>query len=153
MTKDVDTPTSAVASARPREARRGEIGARVEQIGRVEEVEDGVASVSGLPDVGLDELLRFDKGQFGFARRSNAIASAACCSTTSPQSPRATSSTAPATWPECRSARAAWARRRPLGRSDRRPRSGCRGDPCRGRAAGLYTTPSEGGRSGRGVAK
>ncbi len=43
-------------------------GARVEQIGRVEEVEDGVALLSGLPDVGLDELLRFDKGQFGFAQ-------------------------------------------------------------------------------------
>jgi len=43
-------------------------GARVEQIGRVEEVEDGVALISGLPEVGLDELLRFDKGQFGFAQ-------------------------------------------------------------------------------------
>ncbi|OIQ86269.1 ATP synthase subunit alpha [mine drainage metagenome] len=44
------------------------LGPQVEQIGRVEEVGDGIALVSGLPDVRLDELLRFDKGQFGFAQ-------------------------------------------------------------------------------------
>jgi F-type H+-transporting ATPase subunit alpha len=44
------------------------LGPRAEQIGRVEEVGDGVALVSGLPDVRLDELLRFQKGQFGFAQ-------------------------------------------------------------------------------------
>jgi F-type H+-transporting ATPase subunit alpha len=44
------------------------LGPRAEQIGRVEEVGDGIALVSGLPDVRLDELLRFDKGQFGFAQ-------------------------------------------------------------------------------------
>ncbi|MGA2793650.1 MAG: F0F1 ATP synthase subunit alpha, partial [Roseiarcus sp.] len=37
------------------------LGPRAEQIGRVEEVGDGVALVSGLADVRLDELLRFDK--------------------------------------------------------------------------------------------
>ena len=47
---------------------RAELGAKVESIGRVEEIEDGVALVSGLPDVGLDELVRFDGGQFGFAQ-------------------------------------------------------------------------------------
>ena len=47
---------------------RAALGAKVESIGRVEEVEDGVALVSGLPDVGLDELVRFDGGQFGFAQ-------------------------------------------------------------------------------------
>jgi F-type H+-transporting ATPase subunit alpha len=41
---------------------------QAEQIGRVEEVGDGIALVSGLPTVRLDELLRFDKGQFGFAQ-------------------------------------------------------------------------------------
>src|SRR6185312_7712124 len=41
---------------------------RAEQIGRVEEVGDGIALISGLPDTRLDELLRFDKGQFGFAQ-------------------------------------------------------------------------------------
>jgi F-type H+-transporting ATPase subunit alpha len=44
------------------------LGARAEQIGRVEEVGDGIALVSGLPDVRLNELLRFEKGQFGFAQ-------------------------------------------------------------------------------------
>jgi hypothetical protein len=47
---------------------RAALGAKVESIGMVEEVEDGVALVSGLPDVGLDELVRFDGGQFGFAQ-------------------------------------------------------------------------------------
>ena len=44
------------------------LGPRAEQIGRVEDVGDGIALISGLPDVRLDELLRFDKGQFGFAQ-------------------------------------------------------------------------------------
>jgi len=44
------------------------LGAHAEQIGRVEEVGDGIALVSGLPDVRLDELLRFARGQFGFAQ-------------------------------------------------------------------------------------
>ena len=44
------------------------IGPQTEQIGRVEEVGDGIALVSGLPTVRLDELLRFDKGQLGFAQ-------------------------------------------------------------------------------------
>jgi F-type H+/Na+-transporting ATPase subunit alpha len=44
------------------------LGPKVEQVGRVEEVGDGIALVSGMPDVRLDELLRFDRGQFGFAQ-------------------------------------------------------------------------------------
>src|SRR6202046_1334082 len=44
------------------------LGPNADQIGRVEEVGDGIALVSGLPNVRLDELLRFDKGQFGFAQ-------------------------------------------------------------------------------------
>ena len=43
-------------------------GPRTEETGRVEEVGDGIALISGLPSVRLDELLRFDKGQFGFAQ-------------------------------------------------------------------------------------
>lgn len=38
-----------------------------EQVGRVESVADGIALVSGLPDIRLDELVRFERGQFGFA--------------------------------------------------------------------------------------
>jgi F-type H+-transporting ATPase subunit alpha len=44
------------------------LGPEAEQIGRVEEVGDGIALVSGLPNVRLDELLRFGEGQFGFAQ-------------------------------------------------------------------------------------
>lgn len=39
----------------------------VEQIGRVESVADSIALVSGLRNVRLDELVRFDRGQAGFA--------------------------------------------------------------------------------------
>jgi F-type H+/Na+-transporting ATPase subunit alpha len=35
-------------------------------IGRVEKVGDGIARVSGLPDVRLNELLKFDNGRLGF---------------------------------------------------------------------------------------
>jgi F-type H+-transporting ATPase subunit alpha len=44
------------------------LGPRAEHKGRVEEISDGVAMISGLPDVRLDEVLRFEGGQFGFAR-------------------------------------------------------------------------------------
>ncbi|MBR0965623.1 F0F1 ATP synthase subunit alpha [Bradyrhizobium diazoefficiens] len=44
------------------------LGPQSEQIGQVEEVGDGIALISGLPTVQLDELLRFDKGQCGFAQ-------------------------------------------------------------------------------------
>ena len=46
---------------------RVDLGVKVEIIGRVESVADGVAFVSGLPDVRLDELLRFEGGELGFA--------------------------------------------------------------------------------------
>ena len=42
--------------------------ARGESRGRVEEIGDGVAMISGLRDVRLDEVLRFAGGQVGFAR-------------------------------------------------------------------------------------
>jgi F-type H+/Na+-transporting ATPase subunit alpha len=48
--------------------RSAALGPQAEQIGRVEEVGDGIALVSGLPNVRLDELLRFEKGQFGFTQ-------------------------------------------------------------------------------------
>ncbi len=44
------------------------LGPITEHRGRVEEIADGVAMISGLPDVRLDELLRFDAGPFGFAQ-------------------------------------------------------------------------------------
>lgn len=44
------------------------LGPRAEHRGRVEEIGDGVAMISGLRDVRLDEVLRFEGGQIGFAR-------------------------------------------------------------------------------------
>lgn len=35
-------------------------------IGRVEEIADGIARISGLPEVRLNELLQFESGQSGF---------------------------------------------------------------------------------------
>jgi F-type H+-transporting ATPase subunit alpha len=40
---------------------------RAEVVGRVEQVADGIARISGLPHVRLNELLRFEGGQLGFA--------------------------------------------------------------------------------------
>jgi F-type H+-transporting ATPase subunit alpha len=46
---------------------RSRFVAKAESVGRVEHVSDGIASVSGLPDVRLNELLRFEGGRLGFA--------------------------------------------------------------------------------------
>jgi F-type H+-transporting ATPase subunit alpha len=43
------------------------LSAVAEQIGRVESVGDGIAVVSGLPGLRSDELVRFERGQVGFA--------------------------------------------------------------------------------------
>ena len=43
------------------------LGPAAEQVGRVEAVADGIALVSGLPNVRLNELVRFERGQVGFA--------------------------------------------------------------------------------------
>lgn len=42
------------------------------EIGRVERTGDGVAMISGLPGVRLNELVRFDKGQAGFVQTLDA---------------------------------------------------------------------------------
>jgi F-type H+-transporting ATPase subunit alpha len=42
------------------------LGPQSDEIGRVEEIGDGVARISGLPNLRLDELVRFDKGAFGY---------------------------------------------------------------------------------------
>ncbi len=43
------------------------LAAKIEQIGRVQTVADGIVMFSGLPQIHLDELVRFERGQFGFA--------------------------------------------------------------------------------------
>jgi F-type H+-transporting ATPase subunit alpha len=51
-------------------ARVDAVGLRPEfaEIGRVQTIGDGIALIAGLPRVRLNELLRFDKGQFGIAQ-------------------------------------------------------------------------------------
>lgn len=44
------------------------LAAEAEAIGRVVKVADGIARISGLPDVPLGALLKFEGGQFGFAQ-------------------------------------------------------------------------------------
>ena len=44
------------------------LATKAEEIGRIESVGDGVAFVTGLPHVGLDELLEFKDGVMGFAQ-------------------------------------------------------------------------------------
>jgi F-type H+-transporting ATPase subunit alpha len=68
MTSNPDTQAEAWLARARANLDTTALGARTEQIGRVEEIGDGIALVSGLPAVRLDELLRFDKGQFGFAQ-------------------------------------------------------------------------------------
>jgi F-type H+-transporting ATPase subunit alpha len=66
----IDTSTQAqswLKDARTRLAAAA-LGPQAQQVGRVEEIGDGIALVSGLPDIRLDELLRFEKGQLGFAQ-------------------------------------------------------------------------------------
>lgn len=43
------------------------LSAEAYSVGRVEHVGDGIAGVSGLPDVRLNELLRFEGGELGYA--------------------------------------------------------------------------------------
>jgi F-type H+-transporting ATPase subunit alpha len=50
-----------------RRVRSAELGATAEDIGRVGSVGDGIAIVSGLRDVRLNELVHFEQGQMGFA--------------------------------------------------------------------------------------
>jgi len=68
MAADQGAPPDAWLGAARAKLPAVELGPRVEQVGRVEEVGDGIALVSGLPDLRLDELVRFARGQFGFAQ-------------------------------------------------------------------------------------
>ena len=67
MLRDLSAAESWFATASTRVA-AATLGSRAEEVGRVEEVGDGVALVSGMPNVRLDEKLRFAGGQFGFAQ-------------------------------------------------------------------------------------
>ncbi|MBB5374238.1 F0F1 ATP synthase subunit alpha [Acidocella aromatica] len=65
MTSPADADWLAQASAKLGAMK---LGPQTEAIGRVEEVADGVAQISGLPGARLSELLHFSGGQYGFAQ-------------------------------------------------------------------------------------
>jgi len=66
MTKLTEDMARWLAEAAPRVG-RGDIRPPLEQVGRVDQIGDGVATVSGLPHTRLDEILRFDDGTQGIA--------------------------------------------------------------------------------------
>ncbi len=105
-------PAPAVAAA--------PLGAHAEELGRVEEIGDGIAMVSGLPNVRLDELLSFGDGRFGFAQVLEPELIGAVLLDDERASRPARRCVAPATWCARRSVPAAW----PLGRSLGRPLDG-----------------------------
>ena len=68
MTNAASSPPNDWLDWAQRKVDAADIGPEAKQIGRVEEIGDGIALISGLLDVRLDELLRFQNGQFGFAQ-------------------------------------------------------------------------------------
>ena len=62
------TGASAWLARARRKVKAVPLGPRTEQIGHVEQVGDGIAHISGLADVRLGELVRFEKGEFGFTQ-------------------------------------------------------------------------------------
>ncbi|MDT8843283.1 F0F1 ATP synthase subunit alpha [Paraburkholderia fungorum] len=68
MTQPMPDPADDAWLARSRVAlARARLAPHAETVGRVEHVADGIAMVSGLPDVRLNELLRFEGDRLGFA--------------------------------------------------------------------------------------
>ena len=64
---DSDQQPDWLARARSRLA-QARLGVRIDEIGHVTEVADGIASITGLPGGRLDELLHFESGASGFVR-------------------------------------------------------------------------------------
>ncbi len=62
----IEADTQWLERSRARLART-ELAPQAEAVGRVERIADGIALVSGLPDVRLNELLHFEGGRTGFA--------------------------------------------------------------------------------------
>jgi F-type H+/Na+-transporting ATPase subunit alpha len=68
MTSDQDMQAEIWLGAARGKLGAAALGARAEEIGRVEQAGDGIALISGLPDARLAELLKFKGGQFGFVQ-------------------------------------------------------------------------------------
>src|SRR5262245_35178324 len=59
--------TEDIAEALRRNLEDFKPGLETAQVGRVEEAGDGIATVSGLPDAAVNELLEFESGTVGLA--------------------------------------------------------------------------------------
>ena len=68
MTSDHETQAAGWLDGAHEKLKRAALGAQALEIGRVEQVGDGIALVSGLPNARLAELLKFERGQFGFVQ-------------------------------------------------------------------------------------
>ena len=64
---DLTINTSDITAALQQEPRRLQAQLEITQVGRVLEVGDGIARVSGLPDAAVNELLEFETGTIGLA--------------------------------------------------------------------------------------
>lgn len=64
---EIETETPAWLSHSRETVARTQLAPLAEAVGRVEQVADGIARVSGLPKARLDELLHFEGGRTGFA--------------------------------------------------------------------------------------
>jgi F-type H+/Na+-transporting ATPase subunit alpha len=64
---DLTTKLDAWLDDARRRVNAAPLGPVAEQVGRVERIADGIAEISGLPDVRLGELMRFERGHVGFA--------------------------------------------------------------------------------------
>jgi F-type H+-transporting ATPase subunit alpha len=72
MTSDQDSEAEEWLGAARAKLDAARLGAKAEVLGRVEQAGDGIALISGLPDARLAELLKFEKGQFGFVQSLDA---------------------------------------------------------------------------------
>jgi F-type H+/Na+-transporting ATPase subunit alpha len=63
----IPTPLDSWLSDARQRVKATPLGPVAEQIGRVERIADGIAEISGLPNVRLGELLHFERGHAGFA--------------------------------------------------------------------------------------
>ena len=64
---DLSINPSDIAAALKKNLEGFNVDVSISQVGRILEVGDGIARVSGLPDVGVNELLEFEDGTIGIA--------------------------------------------------------------------------------------
>ena len=134
-----------------REEPRGLHARHVElpQVGRIVEVGDGIARVSGLPDAAVNELLEFEDGTLGLALNLDESRSAPWCSARSTRSRKARRSRPPAASSRSPSATAcsAGSSTPSASRSTARARSPTSSTPAHGDPGARHHGPQAGARA------